>query len=114
MILWRIQSNRSDEFQAMPIFSIQIDEKTTDAPPATLPVYHNDRKVALAAFDETNYSFNLPHSLSYLVQMGFAVPTLIYDRPGETSSDLASITLVYRPQKAEIVKRFTGSKSLRV
>jgi hypothetical protein len=104
----------------MPIYTIPLNDKTTETVPRTLPVIHKDRKVALAAFDETKYTFNLPHSLSYLVQMGAAVPTLMYAGQGDPSSDtdtaageLLSIVLVYRPRVPAVIKRFPAADSLR-
>lgn len=70
--------------------------------PMTLPVFYNGRKIALAVLDQTVYSFNLPHSLSYLVQMGGAVPTLVDNENGAAQSSDGStqaIVLVDRPQE---------------
>ncbi len=93
----------------MPTYSIKLDQEINDVVPAdapdSIPVYHNDRKIALAVFDQIGYTFNLPHSLSYLVQMGCAVPTLFYSGPNGPSSGSFcgksqpdSIVLVRKPQ----------------
>ena len=93
----------------MPTYSIKFDQHQSnfalEEPPFTIPVYHNDRKIALAVLDQTGYSFNLPHSLSYLVQIDCAVPTLFYSGPDGPSPDNyyekgqpESIVLVRRPQ----------------
>jgi hypothetical protein len=93
----------------MPTYSIKLDHEKMSVisaePPVTLPVLYNDRKIALAVFEQEGYSFRLPQSLSYLVQLGCAVPTLFYPGPNGLASETSydgtepeSIVLIQRPQ----------------